>query len=213
MKKIFYLSIATSIFLSSCKKDENSPNPTSTTKTDITLSDLYAKEGFIKGTITSKTSSNEAISKSFNFELVDESSFEINPNGGDTIYTIKIGRLDASSSVTQSYNNYCFLEFTIAKDKSTLIRLNRFDLQTDIKKENINVTRFNADFYYQSHTNAVNATTMKLSNVKFNPSTGMIAADYVVSLGATDNESGKAATVAGSFSSKNISIMFRKASL
>lgn len=209
MKKIFYLSIAATIFLSSCKKTENSPAPAGSTKTDLTLSDLYAKEGFIEGTISGKTSSNETINKSFNFELVDESSFEIDPNAGDTIYIITIGRIDASGQIANSYNNYSHLKFTLKKDKSTLISLNNYGLTTEIKKENITSTKFDASFYY--YAGGVNATTMILSNVKFNPSKGSISANYTISVGANNNQSGNPATVTGSFSSMNTNVMYRKA--
>lgn len=202
MKKVLYFALAAVSILSSCKKDDEDPAPSK----NITLSDIYTKDGFIKGTITGKTSDNKAINKSFNFEMAEEASFQLDPNGGDTIYTIRISKLDAAGSLLTSGDNYAYLGFTLKKDKSTLIDLKRFQLSNDVTNQNNVITKFEADYYGNG-----TETNMVLSNVQFNPSAGTISANYTVYVGQDDNASENLATVTGSFSSKLKGVMYRKA--
>lgn len=203
MKKIIYILLAASVSLFSCKKDSSNPTPISK---EVNLLDFYSQEGFIKGTITGKTSANENFTHSFNYELVERSYMEIDPNEGDTIYNISIGRGNANASIKNALDEYMNLTFSLKKDKSTLLNLGSFAISSDIKMQDNTITRFEGSYYGPG-----NGSTLNLSNVKFNPSTGSISADYLISIGTNNNRSGNLATVAGSFSSMNTNFVYRKA--
>jgi len=167
--------LATALAFNGCKKEEGPVGPAGPQGASGAL---YYEDGFINGTITGTRQDSTPFTEAFSY-----TGYDVVPG---------IYNFPGSSWTIERHSglvNWCSFNITTASltDSSGFLSSSNFTFQKNISATKVFLFTIDA------------GTSGSVTNFVYNTTTGVVSGNYSLTLSGTENSTGNAATVTGSF--------------